>query len=94
MILTNREISCKLREHANTLAGNGGNLYRIRAYRQAAIAVLELPDEISSIVEANGRHALEQVPGIGKSLAETITGYVCSKFANVPHKSELAIGGA
>jgi Holliday junction DNA helicase RuvA len=85
MILTNREISQKLREHANNLASAGGNLYRIRAFRQAAMAVLSLPEEVSSIVACNGQQGLEQFPGIGKSLAETIAGYVesCSKLESV-----------
>lgn len=81
MVLTNREISHKLREHAKALAKTDGNLYRIRAFRQAAIAVLALPDEVSSIVAINGQHALEQYRGIGKSLAKTIAAYVYSDLA-------------
>lgn len=73
---TNREISRKLREHAASLSHKGDNLYRIRAFRAAALVVLALPDEVSSIVEARGRDALEKVPGIGKSLAEMIASYV------------------
>ena len=76
MVITNNEISRKLREHANELAHHGDNLYRIRAFRQAAVAVLNLPEEVSTIVATSGEHALEQFPGIGKSLAETIVGYV------------------
>ena len=79
MILTNREICRKLREQANHLANSGGNLYRIRAYRQAALAVMALPDEVSNIVASSGQRALEQFPGIGESLAETITAYVLSE---------------
>jgi len=78
MIPTNQEISRKLREHANGLANNGGNLYRIRAFRQAAMAVLALDEDVASIVTASGQQALEQFPGIGKSLAETIANYVLS----------------
>jgi DNA polymerase/3'-5' exonuclease PolX len=78
MIPTNDEISRKLREHASALAHNRDNLYRVRAFRHAAIAVLALPEEVSNILAAKGRKALEQFPGIGKSLAETIAGYVLS----------------
>ena len=77
---TNQEISRKLREHANSLANSGGNLYRVRAFRQAAMAVLALPEEAASLVTTNGQRALEQFPGIGKSLAETITNYVLSEL--------------
>ena len=39
MTPTNQEIAQKLREHASELARNGDNLYRVRAFRQAAMAV-------------------------------------------------------
>jgi holliday junction DNA helicase RuvA len=76
MLLSNREIARKLRQHAGELAREGDNLYRIRAFRQAAMAVLALPEEVSELVAANGRRALERLPGIGKSLAGTIARYL------------------
>ncbi len=76
MTPTNQEIARKLREHATELAREGDNLYRVRAFRQAAMAVMALPEEVSTLVTADGRRALERLPGIGKSLAETITGYL------------------
>ena len=78
MIPTNQEISRKLREQANQLAKSGDNLYRIRAFRQAAMAVMALDEEVASIVTTNGQQALEQFPGIWKSLAETIANFVLS----------------
>jgi DNA polymerase (family 10) len=74
--MTNEQIARKLRDQASELARGGNNLYRVRAFRQAAMAVLGLTDEVESLVALGGPKALEQVPGIGKSLAETITGYV------------------
>ena len=76
--MTNHEIARKLREHAAELARGGNNLYRVRAFRQAAMAVLGLTDEAQALVAVGGPAALERVPGIGKSLAETIAGYVGS----------------
>lgn len=73
MPLTNQDIAQKLREHATELARAGSNLYRVRAFRSAAMAVLGLPNEVAELVAAGRGHYLEQVPGIGKSLAETIT---------------------
>jgi DNA polymerase (family 10) len=73
---TNQEIARKLREHATELARNGDNLYRVRAFRQAAMAVLALPEEVSALVAASGPQALERLPGVGKSLATTIVGYL------------------
>ena len=73
---TNHEIAEKLRQCATDLARRGDNLYRVRAFRQAAMAVLALPEEVAVLVAADGRKALERVPGIGKSLAETISDYL------------------
>ena len=70
--MTNEEIARRLRERASILALGGENLYRIRAFRQAAMAVLGLPVEASSVVAVGGVNALERFPGIGKSLADTI----------------------
>jgi len=74
--MTNEQIARKLREQASELARGGNNLYRVRAFRQGAMAVLGLTDEAETLVAIGGPKALEQVPGIGKSLAETIAGYL------------------
>ena len=73
---TNETIARRLRDHANELARAGNNLYRVRAFRSAAMAVLALPAEVSELVAAGGPRELERVPGIGKSLATTIAGYL------------------
>lgn len=75
---SNQQISQKLREHATELARQGDNLYRVRAFRQAAMAVLALRQELSVLVETGGVEALEQLPGVGKSLATTIAAYLIS----------------
>jgi holliday junction DNA helicase RuvA len=74
--LTNHQIAKRLRPQAMELARGGDNLYRVRAFRQAAMAVLALPDEVSVLLASQGRSALERLPGVGKSLAETIAGYL------------------
>jgi Holliday junction DNA helicase RuvA len=76
MLLTNHQIAQRLRKQAMELARGGDNLYRVRAFRQAAMTVLALPVELSALVAVKGRGALEQLPGVGKSLAETIVGYL------------------
>jgi Holliday junction resolvasome RuvABC DNA-binding subunit len=43
------------------------------------MAVLGLPNEVADLVAAGRGHYLEQVPGIGKSLAETITRYLTTR---------------
>lgn len=76
MTPTNQEIARKLQDHATELAHKGDNVYRVRAFRQAAIAVLALDEDLAVIVSTDGSRALERLPGIGKSLAETIAGYL------------------
>ncbi len=73
MTLTNEEIARKLRAQASELARARGNLYRVRAFRSAALAVMGLPTEVSALVAGGNASQLERVPGIGKSLADTIT---------------------
>lgn len=70
--MTNTDIAKRLRERARELAHSGDNLYRVRAFRQAAFAVMSLDADVSQLVSAGGPKALERVPGIGKSLSETI----------------------
>ncbi len=65
------EIAARLRREAAELASRGENLYRIRAFRQAAFAVLAIPTETNGWNRADW----ECVPGIGKSLAERLENY-------------------
>ena len=76
MTPTNEVIAQRLRKHANDLARSGSNLYRVRAFRSAAIAVMGLHSDVTQMVASGGVPALESVPGIGKSLALTIAEYV------------------
>ena len=70
--MTNQDIAHKLREHATELSHGRENLYRVRAFRQAAMVVMGMTDDVERLVAAEGPRALERVPGIGKSLADTI----------------------
>jgi DNA polymerase/3'-5' exonuclease PolX len=74
--VTNADIARELRTHAAELARTGDNLYRVRAFRQAAMTILALPEPVSELVAAAGPKALERIPGIGRSLAETIASLV------------------
>ncbi len=79
--MTNAEIAYELRTRATEMARAGDNLYRIRALRQAAMAVLGLPRPVSEVVAAAGPRGLERVPGIGRSLADTIAGLAADSLA-------------
>jgi len=49
----------------------------VRAFRQAAIAVMGMLEEVTVLLNENPI-ALEDVPGIGPSLAETIAFYAAT----------------
>lgn len=79
--MTNAEVARELRTRAAELARAGDNLYRVRAFRSAAMAVLALPEPVSELVAAAGPKALANLPGIGRSLADTIAGLATQPLA-------------
>lgn len=64
----NAEVARLLRETADLLDLSGANPFRIRAYRNAARVVEELPRPAAAIAEAE----LDALPGIGEDLAGKI----------------------
>ena len=70
--MTNEEIARQLRAQAAELASQGESLYRVRAFRQAAMAVLTQTTEVAEALESHGRKGLERIPGVGRSIAEAI----------------------
>lgn len=75
MTRTNAAIADRLRTHAAELARGRENLYRVRAFRQAAMTVLALPVPLAELIAADGPAAVAALPGIGGSLADTIAEY-------------------
>lgn len=57
------------RAMANLLAARRANPYRVRAYRNAADAILCVTGDLSDLA---ARQALQDIPGIGKDLAGKI----------------------
>ncbi len=84
MLPTNTAIAQLLRQQASDLARRGDNLYRVRAFRQAAMAMLTLREELATLIAVQGWSALEEIPGIGRSLARTITSFLESPSAAPP----------
>ena len=74
--MTNRAIADQLRAYATELTRRRDNLYRIRAFRQAAFAVTGLMEPLEDLVRNRGTNALIHIPGIGESVAETLVQYV------------------
>lgn len=74
--MDNATIARKLNDYAAYLEGEDSNVYRMRAYRQAAMRVLAQDQPLAELVEKKGRAGLRDLPGIGDSLAYTIEGLI------------------
>ncbi len=72
--MKNQEIARIFNEIADRLEIKGENLFRIRAYRRAALNVEGLPKNIEDVPEKE----LVKVPGIGRDLAGKIHEYLTS----------------
>ncbi len=73
--MTNDAIAKRLKAYAAELTQRGDNLYRIRAIRQAAFAVLSLPEPLEEVVAQAGSAGVAARAGIGSHLAETLAEY-------------------
>ena len=74
--MDNATIARKLNDYAIYLEGEDSNVYRVRAYRRAAATVLAQERSLAEVVREKGRAGLEELEGIGSSLAYTIEGLV------------------
>lgn len=70
--MDNATIARELLRHARDLAADGDNLYRVRAYRQAAGLIQSLDRPVIDLVADSGPRALRLLPGVGPSLAKKI----------------------
>lgn len=68
----NHEIASRLEEMAALLAEQGANPFRSRAYRRAASTIAELEQPVSALLEHGGDAALQELPGVGPSIARAI----------------------
>jgi hypothetical protein len=63
-------------EMARLLEGRHANDFRIRAYRRGARVLRDLMTPVEAIFADSGRKGLEELPGIGRSLALAIDRYL------------------
>lgn len=68
----NHTVAEMLRETASLLEAQGANPYRAQAYRNAGEMVDSLHTPLSTFIARNGAAALEELPGIGTSLAKSL----------------------
>jgi hypothetical protein len=74
--MDNLGIAKRLLDHATYLEGQDANIYRVRAYRQAADTVMALERPVADIISTEGRKGLEELPGIGSHLSFAIESLV------------------
>lgn len=85
MSVLNSEVAEKFNELADLLEINDANPFRVRAYRNAAQVIANLPHEVADLVAAD--KDLTELPGIGKDLAEKIA--VIVKTGDLPLLKEM-----
>lgn len=84
--MQNAEIARQFEELADLLEIQGANPFRLRAYRNAARTISGLPESVQEIVH-NDPQELQELPGIGKDLAEKIQTIV--EDSTLPQLEEL-----
>lgn len=62
-----------LREAAELLADQGGNPFRVGAYRRAADTIERLEEPVRKVFDTKGRGGLIALPGIGEGIASAVT---------------------
>ncbi len=74
--MNNADIARKLNEYADYLESEEPNIHRVRAYRQAAQTIFAMERPASELLAEKGRAGLDELPGVGASLAYTIEGLI------------------
>jgi len=77
--MVNKKIAKILREIKKYLLLLPGTPYRPRAYEKAAEAIENLKEDISVIYNNKGLKGIQEIKGIGKSIAEKIEEYLKTK---------------
>jgi len=72
---SNEEVAEVLERVADLLEAQDANPWRVRAYRGAAATVRGLEQPVAELLARQGREALEQLPGIGRSIAAVAAEY-------------------
>jgi DNA polymerase (family 10) len=68
----NREIAERLKEVAILLHKQGGNPFRVQAYRHAAQTLEQLETPVDEILRSKSLEGLQQLPAIGEILSRSI----------------------
>ena len=68
----NADMASRLDEVAQMLKDQGANPFRVQAYHHAADTLRRLDRPVADILKEEGEEGLQQLPGIGESLARSI----------------------
>jgi hypothetical protein len=71
--MNNADIAGRLDEVAQLLMEQEANPFRVRAYRNAAAAIRELPVLVAQIFHDDGREGLERIRNVGPAIARAIS---------------------
>ncbi len=82
--MRNLELAALLNEIADLLELKGESPFRVNAYRRAARALESLTEDVEELA---ARGALEEIPGVGKSIAEKIQEYL--RTGKITYHQEL-----
>lgn len=85
--IENAEVARIFREVADLLELQDANPFRVRAYRNAARTVEELPEPVAALA-AQGTERLDELPGIGEDLAGKIEEIVRTGTLSMLHELE------
>ncbi len=72
----NEKVAGKLNETARILNEQEANPFRVQAYQRAARTLHDLPRPVTEILTEKGAAGLEELPGIGRSIARAIEDYL------------------
>lgn len=70
--LSNSDVADRLDEVANLLEEQGGNQFRVQAWRGGAATIRRLARPVRDVLTEEGLEGLDQLPGIGQGLARAV----------------------
>jgi DNA polymerase (family 10) len=80
--MNNQKIAAALEQFADLLEFTGANPFRLKAYRNGARVIRELPESVTALLQSNAD--LTAIDGIGKSVAEK-----CQELAETGRLGQL-----
>jgi putative hydrolase len=70
--LSNSDVADRLDEVANLLEEQGGNQFRVQAWRGGAATIRRLGRPVRDLLAEEGVEGLDRLPGIGQGLARAV----------------------